>query len=155
MHPNAALVEKLYGCLDRKDHHGMADCYHPDATYDDIAFNLRGKKQIHAMWHLIAETDLRASFTVTGADDRSGGANLVDDYTWRDTGRRVHNVIRSEFRFRDGLIVAHRDSCDTLKWGTQALGPLKGVLSWLLPTVRRSLAKKKLAHFVKRHPEYS
>jgi hypothetical protein len=62
MHPHAALLEKLYKCLDGKDHEGMASCYCPEATFEDIAFNLRGKKQIHAMWHMIAETDLRASF---------------------------------------------------------------------------------------------
>ena len=155
MHPHAALLAELYGCLTSKDHQGMAACYHPDATFHDIAFTLRGKKRIHAMWHMIAETDLHAAFTVSGADDKIGAADLVDDYTFRDTGRRVHNVIRSEFRFRDGLIVEHQDSCDALKWGMQALGPVKGLLSWLIPTSRRAKAKTKLEKFVDRHPEYA
>jgi ketosteroid isomerase-like protein len=152
MHPHAALLEKLYGCLAAKDHDGMAACYHADATFEDIAFALRGKKQIHGMWHMISETDLRASFRVTGADAQTGTADLVDDYTFRDTGRPVHNVIRSEFRFKDGLIVEQRDSCDALKWGLQALGPVKGVLSWLVPATRKAKAKAKLANFIERHP---
>jgi hypothetical protein len=155
MHSHAALLAKLYGCLDGKDHQSMASCYHPHATFMDIAFTLHGRKRIHAMWHLIAETDLRATFRVLRADDQTGTVDLTDDYTFRDTARHVHNVIRSEFRFRDGLIIEHRDSCDALKWGMQALGPVKGVFSWLIPAIRRSKAMTKLEKFIASHPEYA
>lgn len=154
MHPHETLLEKLYTCLDGKDHEGMAACYHPEAVFQDIAFTLRGKKQIHAMWHMISESDLRASFTIRQVDDQSGTADLVDDYTFRDTGQHVHNVIRSEFRFRDGLIIEHLDSCDALKWGVQALGPVKGVLSSLFPGKRRAAAMEKLDKFIANHSEY-
>ena len=87
MHPHATLLEKLYTSSDGKDHQGMASCYHPEASFDDIAFNLRGKKQIHAMWHMVAETDLRASFKVLQADGQTGTVDLIDDYTFRDTGQ--------------------------------------------------------------------
>jgi ketosteroid isomerase-like protein len=155
MHPHAALVEKLYTGLDRKDHQVMASCYHPEATFQDIAFTLRGKQRIHAMWHMIAGTDLRASFTLLHVDDQTAAVNLIDEYTFRDTGRRVHNVIRSDFRFRDGLISEHRDSCDSLRWGIQALGPIKGTLSWLVPAIRRAKANAKLEAFIAEHPEYA
>ena len=88
MHPHAALLEKLYTCLDRKDHEGMASCYHSEATFEDIAFKLRGIKQIHAMWHMIAETDLRATFTVKQVDGQTGTVDLVDVYTFSETGRQ-------------------------------------------------------------------
>jgi ketosteroid isomerase-like protein len=154
-HPHARLLATLYTALDAKDHAAMAACYHPDAEFRDIAFTLRGRTQIHAMWHLIAETDLRATFTVRSADDETGTVDLVDDYTFRDTGRRVRNVIRSEFRFRDGLIVAHRDACSAARWGVQALGPVKGVLAWLVPATRRAKAMAKLRRFIASHPEYA
>lgn len=153
MHTHVALLEKLYGCLDGKDHQGMASCYHEDATFQDIAFTLRGKKQIHAMWHMIAETDLRATFKVLRADDERGAVDLTDVYTFRDTERRVKNVIRSDFRFRDGLIVEHRDSCSAFKWGVQALGPLRGVGSWLFPAKRRRQAMAKLEKFIALHAD--
>jgi ketosteroid isomerase-like protein len=155
MHPNAELLSKLYTALDNKDHEAMAICYHPDATFQDIAFSLQGKKQIHAMWHMIAETDLRASFTNVDADDQVGKADLVDKYTFRPTGRRVLNVIHSEFRFRDGLIIEHKDSCSALKWGLQALGPVKGVAAWLIPSIRRAKALELLKEFIASHPEYA
>lgn len=149
------VLEKLYTCLDHKDHEGMAACYHPDAVFRDIAFDLRGRKRIHAMWHMIAESDLRATFTVSRVDGRTATVELVDDYTFRATGRRVHNVIRSDFRFVDGLIIEHLDSCSALRWGVQALGPAKGVVSWLVPGARRRMAAATLAKFVARHPEYA
>ncbi len=153
MHPHAELLEKLYTGLNAHDHLGMAECYHPDATFDDIAFHLRGKKQIHAMWHLISEGDLRASFKVLAADDRTGSADLIDDYTFRETGRKVRNVIRSTFRFQDGLIIEHRDDCDALKWGVQALGPVKGCVAWAVPAMRRAKAAALIKAFLARHPE--
>jgi hypothetical protein len=56
--------------------------------------------------------------------------------------------IHPGFRFRDGLIVEHRDRCDALRWGIQALGPVKGVIAWLIPAVRRSQAMAKLQTFI-------
>jgi ketosteroid isomerase-like protein len=154
MHPHSSLLETLYNSLNKKDHAGMAACYHPDAEFEDIAFTLRGKSRIHAMWHMISEGDLQATFTIREADDQAGVVDVVDDYTFRDTGRRVHNVIRSEFRFRDELIISHHDYCDALKWGMQALGPVKGFMSWLVPSKRREMAMAKLEKFIAEHSEY-
>ena len=145
---SSLLLEKLYTCLNNKDHTGMAACYHPDADFKDIAFTLHGKKQIHGMWQMISETDLKASFTIIDADDETGRVESEEDYTFRDTGRPVHNIIQSDFRFQDGLIIEHLDSCDALKWGIQALGLVKGILSWLVPSERRELAMKKLEKYL-------
>jgi hypothetical protein len=155
MNNHSLLLEKFYTCLNNKDHAGMAACYHLDADFKDIAFTLHGRKQIHAMWHLISETDLRATFTIIKVDDETGIVQLVDDYTFRDTGRAVHNEIQSDFHFQDGLIIEHRDSCDALKWGIQALGPVKGAISWLVPSTRQAKAMEKLEKFVNSHPEYA
>ena len=154
MHQNAALLEKLFTCLNEKDHEGMAACYDPEAKFEDIAFNLDGRKQIHAMWHMISETDLCACFKVLRADSFDGEVALTDVYTFSETKRPVHNRIRCEFQFRDGLIVNHRDSCNALWWGIQALGPLLGLLSWIVPKKRKEKARKKLEAFIEDHPEY-
>lgn len=155
MHAHAALLDRLYKCLDGKDPHGMAACYHPDATFEDIAFSLDKKKQIHAMWDMISKTDLRASFRIVEVNDESGLVDLVDEYTFGEAKRPVRNVIRSEFRFQDGLIIRHRDSCNALKWGMQALGPVKGIMSWLVPSKRREMAMAKLDAFIADHREYT
>lgn len=154
-HPNAALLEKLYTCLQTKDHLGMAACYHADARFHDIAFDLSGRQQIHAMWFMIADkTTIHATFTVTQADDETGTADITEEYEFSDTHRPVHQQIHSEFRFRDGLIIEHRDTCDALRWGIQALGPAQGVIAWLIPAVRRSRAMAKLQSFIDTEPSY-
>ena len=155
MHPNAELLRTLYTCLSKKDADGMAACYGPDATFHDIAFDLKGRDQIRAMWGLVGHAQgFKAAFTILGADDEKGSAELVDQYVFGGTGRHVRNVIRSEFTFRDGLISEHRDTCDAFSWGVQALGPVKGVVTYLVPSLRRRTARKKLdAYIAKQQPQ--
>ena len=64
MHANAALLHRLFTALDHNDHPTMASCYHSAARFRDIAFDLRGRKQIHSMWHMICAGDIRATFEV-------------------------------------------------------------------------------------------
>ena len=155
MHSNATLLHKLFTSLDNHDHKEMSACYHPDATFSDIAFNLKGRKQIHAMWHMISETDIRATFEVANTNDETGLVHLVDDYTFSDTGRAVHNVIESNFRFRHGLIIQHADSCDALKWARMAFGGLKGEIAGRCHFLRSRAASGKLRKFVSAHQEYA
>jgi len=152
MHPNAQLLNRLFSALDRGDAQSMGACYAEDASFEDIAFRLNGRREIQAMWEMIAEVKPLSTFTVLRADDSSGEVDLLDSYTYRDTGRRVENPIRSSFRFRDGLIIRHEDRCDALRWGIQALGPVKGALSWLLPFQRRTMAMDKLHKYLAAHP---
>ena len=148
MNPNADLLEQLYSSLNRHRHAEMADCYHPEATFHDIAFDLQGKDQIRAMWHMICSGDLRATFEVVHADDGRGMAKVVDEYTFTDTGRRVRNQIESRFRFRDGLIIEHRDSCDARAWAAAALGGFGGFLAGRFRFLRAWKARAKLQRFV-------
>jgi ketosteroid isomerase-like protein len=154
MHENERLLEKFYASVQAHDHRATAACYHAGATFEDIAFKLHDKKMIHAMWHMISETDLQLSYTTVTADDRQGTARWVAHYTFRDTGRKVRNHLRSKFTFKDGLIIHQRDDCDAWSWGMQALGPVKGPLSWLFPRKRRDAAMEKLHAFIERHPQY-
>jgi len=153
-HSNAELLQRLFTSLDRHDHREMATCYHADATFTDIAFDLRGRKLIHAMWHMICETDIRASFHVLEVDDRVGRVNLVDDYTFTSTGRAVHNVIDSHFRLRDGLIIEHQDLCDARVWAAMALGGVSGFLAGRLRFLRSYRAQQMLQAFMAKHSEY-
>ena len=99
----------------------MAACYHVNATFVDIAFDLRGRKQIHAMWHMICQpeghaSDIGALFNIIYAEETRGWVNVVDEYALSSTGRRVINVIDSHFCFEDGVILKHHDFCDPRAW---------------------------------------
>ncbi len=154
MHPNGDLLERLFTGLDQHDHEAMAACYHEDATFTDIAFDLRGKKQIQAMWHMISEGDIRATFEIVNADGDSGQANIVDDYTLTSTGRSVRNQIDSRFRFQDGVIIEQLDLCDAGAWAAMALGGPIGFLAGQIRFLRSQKAGQILGAFIAEHPEY-
>jgi hypothetical protein len=151
MHPNALLLERLFSALNRKDHEAMAACYHPAATFDDIAFALRGRAEIHDMWRMVCAGDIRATVDVTRADDRTGEVRVVDDYTFSDTGRHVRNVIASRFMFQDGFVLTHADTCDPVAWAAMAMGGVNGFLAGRVGPLRRFKARRKLAAFVASH----
>ena len=148
MHVNANLLDQLYGSLNRHDDQAMTDCYHPDATFHDIAFDLKGRDQIRAMWRMICSGDIRAAFEVVQVDEDCGVVKLVDEYTFSETGRRVRNPIESRFRFRDGLIIEHRDSCDARAWAAAAIGGIGGFLAGRLRFLRAWKAGAKLRCFI-------
>lgn len=78
-------------------------------------------------------------------------AGLVD--TFGQTGRPVHNRIRAEFAFADGLIVDHVDRFDFWRWSRQALG-LPGLLLGWTPALQakvRAQAQGRLEQFLATH----
>lgn len=161
MHANAALLDKLFTALGKHDHPTMASCYHPDAYFRDIAFDLQGRKSIHSMWHMICDGDIRVEFEILDADDFAGHVSLVDNYTFGASkkpprpGRHVRNAIESRFLFEDGWIKSHEDDCDPKKWARSALGPgIAGFLAGRLRFLRSRKAGALLAAFVETHPEY-
>jgi ketosteroid isomerase-like protein len=155
MHPNTQLLTRLFAALSQHDHRSMAACYHPAATFHDIAFDLRTSKRIHAMWHMICEgSDITATVQSVHADDLQGRASVVDEYTFRDTGRPVRNVIDCRFRFKDGLIIEQTDTCDERAWAGLALGGITGFLAGRIRLLRSWKANGKLKTVLSAHPEY-
>jgi ketosteroid isomerase-like protein len=154
LHPNADLLHRLFTALDHHDHRTMASCYHPEATFRDIAFDLRGRPQIHSMWHMICKGDIRATFKVAHASDQEGRVRLVDTYTFGASkappkrGRPVRNVVDSRFQFQDGLIIEQLDFCDARAWAKAALGGPIGFLAGRIRFLRSRAAGKKLEGFV-------
>jgi ketosteroid isomerase-like protein len=135
-HPNEELIERFYDAFARHDGDAMAACYGPEAHFSDPVFtDLRGE-QPGAMWRMLTgrAKDLKVSLEAHEADDSRGSAHWLADYTFR-TGRHVHNDVRAEFGFRDGLIAEHRDSFSFYAWARQALGPVGLALGWT-PIVR-------------------
>ena len=150
MHPNIELISRLYRSLAAHDHKTMAECYHQDATFEDIAFKLEGREKIHGMWRFVTrpEPKLTVTFSDVTADDYNGRAKLIDDYVFTETGRPVHNVITSIFRFRGGLIASHRDECDPIAWANMAMTGPKAWLAGHVRPIRARAAAKKLDQFL-------
>jgi hypothetical protein len=125
------LVDKFYTAFSILDGDTMAQCYHPEAVFNDEAFvNLKGKEP-GMMWKMLIERskgNLNIRFSNIHLQDNKGSADWVAEYLFSTTGRTVINHIHAEFEFKDGLIYRHTDSFNLHRWATQAFG-FKG---WLL-----------------------
>jgi ketosteroid isomerase-like protein len=155
-HPNAVLIGRFYDALGRRDASGMVACYAPDATFSDPVFPELDAAGVAAMWRMLCARgkDLAVVASDIGADDSTGRAHWVANYTYSATGKHVENRIDAAFAFRDGLIVHHVDAFDLWRWLRQALGA-KGALFGWLPFVQRTVraqAAKALADWRAKNP---
>ena len=156
MHPNTALIGRLYDALNRHDAAKMIACYAPDATFSDPVFPDLDAAGLAAMWRMLCARgkDLEVVASDIVADANTGRAHWVATYTYSATGRRVENRIDALFRFRDGLIARHEDRFDLWRWLRQALGVKGALLGWLPPVqgAMRTQAAKALASWRETHP---
>ncbi|MCJ8169944.1 nuclear transport factor 2 family protein [Atopomonas sediminilitoris] len=140
-HANAALIERFYTAFTQLDAETMASCYHPDVRFSDPAFiDLQGQ-QASDMWRMLCAraADFSLEFKVLDADAQQGSAQWVARYQFSKTGNQVVNRIAAEFRFKDGLIIEHRDRFNLWRWSAQALG-IKGLLLGWLPPVQKAIS---------------
>jgi hypothetical protein len=155
-HPNARSIERLYVAIQNANPDAIAACYGEDAYFEDIAFRLRGRKRIFDMWRLICHGTPTVTFNaqMISADDRKGRGVWRANYDFGRTGckpgRPVDNTLTSEFTFRDGLIVDHRDRSDPVAWARQAFAPPWGEIIGRIGPLRRCLAGLRLTKFIAR-----
>jgi ketosteroid isomerase-like protein len=157
MSQNEELITNFYSAFVRKDFQTMAECYHPEATFKDEAFYLKGK-EIPAMWRMLIErgTDLKVLFSDIEADEYSGKATWNAWYTFSQSGNKVHNIIQANFTFKEGKILTHHDSFNFYRWSSQSLGIMGKLLGWtsFLRKKVQTGAMDNLAKYISKHPEY-
>jgi ketosteroid isomerase-like protein len=147
----AATIERLYAALARQDGDAMAAAYAPDAVFEDPAFGeLRGP-QVGAMWRMLCASGAGVEVELRDVvvDGDRGSADWKATYVFTGTGRKVVNRIHAEYRFRDGLIVDHRDDFSFFAWSRQALGPIAWLVGWnpIGPAMVRRKATARLGTF--------
>lgn len=150
--PESALIHRFYSAFQQGDYATMQACYHPGATFHDPVFQTLDSRQVRAMWQMLLTSarDLRLTFSEVSAGGGTGSCLWHAHYTFSRTGRPVHNIVRSTFTFRDGLIYAQKDNFNLWRWSTQALGTSGLLLGWS-PIVKnkvRSAAQQGLARFM-------
>ncbi len=135
----------------------MAACYADDATFQDEAFTLNGRREIGGMWGMLTEATKKNGLDAWKLEfgqvtDRSAGtgnsrwsAHWDAHYRFSATGRLVVNRIDAEFTFTaQGLIATHRDRFDFWAWSRQALGTPGLLLGWT-PILRGKVRQKAAA----------
>jgi len=147
MTPAEETVQQLYESIKRGDAAAAAECYCDAAAYQDIAFDLKGKDNIAAMWRLVCSRGVRIKYKDIRTEGSEVKGHWVFDYHFSKTGNTVHNVIDSTFFFRDGKILVHHDHASRWKWAKQALGFPKDVVVTVFPFVLHRQALKELEEF--------
>lgn len=148
---NQATLKRFYAAFAARDGQAMSDCYHAEARFSDPVFTLSGP-EVGAMWRMLCSRgkDLRIESSNVRATAAIGSANWQAWYPFSSTGRPVHNIVVSEFRFKDGKILEQNDRFDFWRWSRQALGPAGVLLGWtpFLHNKVRATARKALDQFM-------
>jgi ketosteroid isomerase-like protein len=143
MTPDEETVRKLYESVKRGDAAAAAECYCDDASYRDIAFDLRGKPDIAAMWRLVCSRGVEVEYCDIRTEGSEVKGRWVFNYRFHGTNP-VNNPMDSTFIFRDGKILVHHDHASRWNWARQALGIPKGALVTVLPFILRKEAMEEL-----------
>lgn len=135
-----AVLHRFYSAFAAREWETMSACYAEDARFSDPVFPDLDAAGVRAMWRMLltSGTDLQVSYRVEEECETHGICHWEARYTFSRTGRKVHNIIRSEFELRDGLIVRQRDHFDFWRWSRQALGVSGMLLGWS-PFVRNKV----------------
>ena len=133
MNPNEQNIIKFYSAFANADAATMCECYHSDIQFRDPVFGLLKGNDVCLMWKMLIEKskgNIKIEFSNVKADDYIGSAQWIASYHFSKTNRKVVNIIRTQFQFKDGLIIKHTDDFDIWKWSKQALGFRGYLFGW-------------------------
>lgn len=138
-------VKKFYSAFNNLEPEVMTSLYHEDVVFEDPAFGQLKGDRAKAMWHMLCKSQKGKSFRVKASNFREDRsiikANWEAFYIFSKTGRSVHNKIKAQFEFKDGLIIKHTDDFNLHQWAWQALG-LKGWLIGSFPFFKKQLQQQ-------------
>ena len=127
------LITNFYKSFQQGDGETMGTMYHEDAKFSDEVFkNLTGA-EVGAMWSMLLERSkgkLKIEFHSIVEAGNSTSCIWEAKYPFSKTGRKGHNVIRSQMTFKDGKIIDHLDRFNFWKWTRMALGASGILLGW-------------------------
>ena len=121
-----STIEKFYRAFGDLDADRMLECYHQDVVFEDPAFGKLEGEHACNMWRMLCQSQRGKDFQIHASNfeyaDNKGSAHWEAYYIFSKTGRKVHNIIRASFEFKDGLIIHHKDDFNLKSWAKQALG---------------------------------
>jgi ketosteroid isomerase-like protein len=153
--PNEELIHKFYTAFVNKNYQTMLECYSEQIQFQDPVFETLKGNKAKAMWRMLVEKskDLSVTFSNVSANDSSGSADWVAEYSYGKESRKIVNKVHATFTFQNGLIVSHKDSFSLWMWAGMALGAT-GYLTGFLPSVQNKIRKEAqsgLDLFIKRN----
>lgn len=133
MTPNEQTITDFYTALESNNDKVVCKYYHRDIVFRDPVFGRLIGSDVCQMWKMLmykSNGNLKVELTEVKADNYTGKALWKATYHFGKNNNKVENIIQSEFRFKDGLIIKHTDDFDIWKWSKQALGIPGVLLGW-------------------------
>lgn len=144
MENNKILIRNFYQSFANTDAEGMIACYDDAIVFTDPAFGTLKGDDAKNMWRMLianSKGKTKINFSDVKADDKTGSAHWIAEYTFSQTGRKVINKISASFEFANGKIVRHTDHFNLWKWSGQALGWKGWLLGWT-PFMKNKIQKQ-------------
>jgi ketosteroid isomerase-like protein len=146
---HAQLIQNFYNAFASGDAETMVNLYADNIEFQDPAFGPLKGDNAKNMWQMLLKTPgIKISASNIKADDQTGSADWVAEYTFTLTGRKVINHVHAEFQFSNDKIVKHTDTFSFWKWANQAFG-LKGFLLGWTPLMKNKVRQQALARLNK------
>lgn len=150
------LIIRFYKAFQDGNGETMASMYHADAVFSDEVFQNLNASEAGAMWKMLIERskgNLKIEFH--SIEEKEGSATGIweANYLFGKTGRKVHNVIRSQMKFKEGKVINHQDRFHFWKWTQMALG-IPGILLGWTPMMKnkvRAMARKELNDYMNKN----
>src|SRR4051812_19920377 len=106
------------------------------------------------MWQMLitSSKDIRVIYSEVKGNSNQGSCRWDAYYSFSQTNRQVHNIIYAKFKFKEGLIIEHRDHFNFWRWSHMALGTPGLLLGWspMLKNKVQKSARAKLEKFMNR-----
>jgi len=146
---NTQIMQKFYTSFAAADAEGMVSFYADDIQFEDPAFGPLKGTYAKNMWRMLLKTPgIKITTSNINADDKSGSADWVAEYTFSLTGKKIINKVSAQFEFADGKIIRHTDRFSFWKWAGQAFG-IKGILLGWTPLMKNKVRQQALARLAK------
>lgn len=132
-HPNHLQLDAFYEAFNKRDFETMNKIYDTEnAVFYDPVFQHLNARDVRKMWKMLCTRgkDLTLKSQVISADDHTGKAQWDAYYTFSGTGKKVINRVKSQFVFKDGQVINHKDEFDLYGWCRQAFGLAGWLLGW-------------------------
>ena len=149
------IMQRFYDAFKDHDASTMSDLYHPEAVFNDPAFQNLNQEQVQGMWRMLierADGDLAIEYHSLMGDEKMAQCTWEARYKFSKTKRDVHNIIHATMEFKDGLIYRHTDEFNFWRWSKMALGTPGVLLGWspMLKNKVRKMASHSLNSYMKK-----
>jgi ketosteroid isomerase-like protein len=149
MMDHVQLIQNFYTAFASGDAETMVNLYADDIEFQDPAFGPLKGNNAKNMWRMLLKTPgIKISASNINADDQTGSADWIAEYTFTLTGKKVINKVHAEFLFSNSKIVKHIDTFSFWKWASQAFG-FKGFLLGWTPLMKNKVRQQALARLSK------